>query len=94
MTSRQKDIITEHKRLVATVLDECLGKLSTSLGIPGVTAEMSVRFLKPVPPERPLTVRGRFTEVRKRLLRGEAEAILEDGSVAASATVKLVRGTS
>lgn len=83
-----------HGGLVATILDEAVGKLSVSLGMPGVTAEMAVRFLKPVPPGRPLRVRGRITEVRRRILVGQSEAILTDGNVAASATVKLVRGKS
>ena len=56
-----------------------------------VTAELSVRFARPVPPERPLRIRGRLTEVKRRLLGGEAEALLEDGTVAASAQVRLLR---
>lgn len=83
-----------HGGLVATVLDEAVGKLSVSLGMPAVTAELSVRFLKPVPTARPLRVRGRITEVRNRVLLGEAEATLEDGTLAARAEARLVRGTT
>jgi len=81
-----------HGGLVATVLDEAVGKLSVSLGMPAVTAELSVRFLKPVPTQRPLQVSGRITEVKRRLLLGEAEARLEDGTLAARAEARLVRG--
>ncbi len=83
-----------HGGLVATVLDEAVGKLSVSLGMPAVTAELSVRFLRPVPTARPLRVRGRITEVRSRVLLGEAEATLEDGTLAARAEARLVRGTT
>ncbi len=81
-----------HGGLVATVLDEALGKLSVCLGMPAVTAELSVRFLQPVPTQRPLRVQGRMTEVKPRLLQGTAEAILEDGTLAARAEARLVRG--
>lgn len=81
-----------HGGLVATVLDEVLGKLTVSLGIPAVTAELTVRYQHPVPPDRPVRVRGRITEERRRLLLGESEALLEDGTVAASASAKLMRG--
>jgi uncharacterized protein (TIGR00369 family) len=81
-----------HGGLVATVLDEALGKLSVSLGMAAVTAELSVRFLRPVPTQRPLRVRGSIGENGRRLLTGEAEALLEDGTVAARAQARLVRG--
>ncbi|GAB4257630.1 MAG: PaaI family thioesterase [Deferrisomatales bacterium] len=82
-----------HGGLVTTVLDEAMGKLSAALGMPAVTAELTVRFRKPVPPERPLRVQGRITEVRRRFLAGEAQATLEDGTVAAQATAKLMRSS-
>lgn len=80
-----------HGGLVATLLDEALGKLTTLLGTPAVTAELTVRYLKPVPVGRPLRVTGRVSNGRGRLLAGEAEALLEDGTPAARATAKLVR---
>jgi uncharacterized protein (TIGR00369 family) len=80
-----------HGGMVATLLDEVVGKLSTLIGMPAVTAEMTVRYVKPVPTGRPLRVRGRIIEDRRRLLLGESEAILEDGTVAATAALKLVK---
>jgi uncharacterized protein (TIGR00369 family) len=81
-----------HGGLVATVLDEAVGKLALCLGMPAVTADLSVRFLRPVPTRRPLRVRGRITEVKPRLLVGTAEAVLEDGTLAARAEARLMRG--
>jgi len=83
-----------HGGLVATVLDEVLGKLSTCIGTPAVTAELTVRYLKPVPTGRPLGVEGRLTRERGRLLIGESRALLEDGTVAATATAKLMKGNT
>ncbi|WP_025323484.1 PaaI family thioesterase [Deferrisoma camini] len=80
-----------HGGLVATLLDEALGKLTTLLGTPAVTAELTVRYHKPVPVGRPLRVEGRITRDRGRLLQGEARALLEDGTEAATATAKLLR---
>lgn len=81
-----------HGGLVSTVLDEAMAKLSTCLDIPAVTAELTVRFLKPVPPNQPLRVVGRIIEQRRRVLLAEAEALLVDGSSAATAQAKLIPG--
>ena len=69
-----------------------MAKLSTCLDIPAVTAELTVRFLKPVPPNQPLRVVGRIIEQRRRVLLAEAEALLVDGSSAATAQAKLIPG--
>ncbi|NTU60639.1 MAG: PaaI family thioesterase [Deltaproteobacteria bacterium] len=81
-----------HGGILSTLLDECVGKLSVHLGTPAVTAEMNVRFLKPVPTDKVVRFRGRMVGERGRVLFGEAEALLEDGTVAASATFTLVKG--
>lgn len=80
-----------HGGMVATLLDEVVGKLSVLVDKPAVTAEMTVRFLKPVPTGAPLTVRGRITGERRRVLDAEAHAYLADGTLAASASFILVR---
>ncbi|MBI5015672.1 MAG: PaaI family thioesterase [Deltaproteobacteria bacterium] len=80
-----------HGGILSTLLDEAVGKLTTVVGKPAVTAEMTVRFLKPVPTGSPLTVRGRLTEENRRVLRGTAEALLADGTLAASASLTLLR---
>ena len=79
-----------HGGLVSTVLDEAAGKLVAELGVPAVTAELAVRFLRPVPVGRPLRVDARLVAVRGRLLHAEAAALLEDGTEAATASAKLV----
>jgi uncharacterized protein (TIGR00369 family) len=80
-----------HGGMVALLLDEAVGKLALSLGMPVVTAELTVRYLRPVPTGQRLRISARITDVKRRLLQGEAEAILEDGTAAAKATAKLMR---
>jgi uncharacterized protein (TIGR00369 family) len=80
-----------HGGIISTLLDECVGKLAVELDLPAVTAELAVRFLKPVPLDRPLTARGTLTDVGRRVILGEAEILLEDQTLAARATAKLLR---
>ncbi len=79
-----------HGGLVGTVLDEAMAKLANELGHPAVTAELRVRFDRPVPVGRPLRVEARLVDARGRLLRAEAAALLEDGAEAATASAKLM----
>ncbi len=73
------------------LLDEAMGKLALSLGMPAVTADLSVRYLRPVPTGQLIRVRGRITDVARRLLTAEAKMHLADGTVAARAAAKLMR---
>lgn len=86
-----------HGGLVTGVLDETIGR-AVNAGAPpgaetawGVAAELSVRFLKPVPLDVELTARGRITLDRRRLFQGTGELLLPDGTVAASAFGRYVR---
>jgi acyl-coenzyme A thioesterase PaaI-like protein len=47
-----------HGGWTASVLDEALGHLPLVEGVFAVTAELSVRYRKPVPVERPLVARS------------------------------------
>jgi hypothetical protein len=57
----------------------------------GVTAELSVRFRKPVPLDVELTARGRITRDTRLLFEGSGELLLPDGSVAAEAKGKYLK---
>jgi len=57
----------------------------------GVTAELNVRFRKPVPLEVELTVLGRITNEGSRLFEGTGELYLPDGTVAVEAAGKYVK---
>jgi uncharacterized protein (TIGR00369 family) len=79
-----------HGGILSALLDEAMGKLTVSLGIPAVTAEMKVTFKAPAAPGDELFVSGRLTEETKKLI--QAQAKIERGPVLiAEATGKLVR---
>jgi uncharacterized protein (TIGR00369 family) len=79
-----------HGGILSTLLDEAMGKLTVSLGIPAVTAEMTVQFKTPAAPGEELSVSGWITSETKKLI--QAQAKIERGPVViAEATGKLVR---
>jgi uncharacterized protein (TIGR00369 family) len=79
-----------HGGILSTLLDEAMAKLTVSLGIPAVTAEMKVTFKAPAAPGEELYVSGRLTHETRRLI--QAEAKIERGPVViAEATGKLLR---
>jgi len=77
-----------HGGLVCTLLDEVMAKAGQAAGHDGVTAEMTVRFRKPVPTEAEVLVAGRITEIRGRLASTEAEITDGEGNVLASAKAR------
>ena len=79
-----------HGGILSTLLDEAMAKLTVSLGIPAVTAEMTVTFKAPAAPGEELFVSGRLTHESSKLIRAEAK--IERGPVViAEATGKLIR---
>ena len=79
-----------HGGLIATLLDEAMTRICWERGLPAVTAEMQTRFRKPVRIGSRTVIRGRIAARHGRLLTCAAEMSLEDGTVAATATGKLV----
>ena len=79
-----------HGGILSALLDEAMAKLAYSLGIPAVTAEMTVKFRSPASPGEELSISGRLARETSRLI--EAEAIIEKGVlVIAEAKGKLLR---
>ncbi len=82
-----------HGGILSALLDEAMAKLAFSLGIPAVTAEMTVKFKSPATPGEELSVSGRLTHETHRLI--EAEAVIKKGLVIiAEAKGKLLRISS
>ncbi len=82
-----------HGGIVSTILDETMGR-AVRLTQPdawGVTAELTVRFRRPVPLAEEVRVVGRVTRDTSRVFEGTAEVILGDGTVAAEATGRYVK---
>ena len=57
-----------HGGIIATVLDEVLGKVCRFRGVRAVTAELSIEYLKPVPVDADLVVEGYEVEMKGRNL--------------------------
>ncbi len=57
-----------HGGIIATVLDEVMGKVCRFRGVRAVTAELTIEYLKPVPVDADLIVEGYETEMTGRNL--------------------------
>lgn len=82
-----------HGGLVATMLDEAMGKWLWERGLTTMTAEMTIRYSKMVPVGQRLTVESSGVSQKGRLLQMNAQIILPDGSVAARAKAKFLKVT-
>jgi len=84
-----------HGGIISTILDEAfahaLGGPDRAPGEAAVTAEMTVRFKKPVRIGRKLVAEGRVTNVKGRVVECESVIRDESGLELASAAGKLVR---
>lgn len=78
-----RDVV--HGGLVSTVLDEAMVTLLNRLGHLAVTAELSVRFLRPIAVGERVDVTASLAERRGRLFRVEAKAVSSDGTEVARA---------
>ena len=83
-----------HGGVITAILDETIGRaimVRHGEAIWGVTAELNLRFRKPVPLGVELTAVGRIVSENSRLFEGRGELLLPDGSVAVEATGKFVK---
>ncbi|MEI6725767.1 MAG: PaaI family thioesterase [Actinomycetes bacterium] len=82
-----------HGGVVTAMLDETIGRAITiaNPGVWGVTAELKVRFRKPLPVSGELRCVGRITRDTSRLFEGSGEILLGDGTVAAEASGKYLK---
>lgn len=82
-----------HGGISAAILDETLGRaiLVEEPETWSVTAELTLRYLKPVPLDHPVKVLGRVTKNSKRLFQASGELLLPNGEVAVKAEGKFVK---
>ena len=80
-----------HGGIVSAVLDEVIAWACRLNGYNAVTAELTVRFRKPVPLNRQCEVLGRICREHGRLVIGEAELRTEQGEILALAQAKMIR---
>lgn len=80
-----------HGGIIAAILDETGGRSQMdSSNRFMVTAQLNVRYRKPVPVETPLTAIGTAIERRGRVSKAHAEIVDEDGTVLAEAELVLM----
>src|SRR5216683_8079353 len=72
-----------HGGIIATILDEAMGKVNKLHHVVALTREMTVEYLKPVPLHKPLRVEGREMKVRGRTHVNAAEILNENNEVLA-----------
>ncbi|HEX6907720.1 MAG TPA: PaaI family thioesterase [Terriglobales bacterium] len=73
-----------HGGVIATILDEAMGKVNKIHNVVALTSEISVHYLKPVPLNKPLRVEARGVSVRGRRHINAAEILNQRGEVLAS----------
>ncbi len=74
-----------HGGILSTLLDEVMIKAILARGIHAVTAEMTIRFRKPVRTGANLRLAGRIIRTRGRVHFTEGEAVDSEGKVCATA---------
>ena len=82
-----------HGGILTAIVDEAIGR-AIAVGDPGawgVTVELSMRFRRPVPLDRPIRVLARITEDNGRIFQGVGEIVLDDGTVAVTGWGKYMR---
>lgn len=72
-----------HGGIIATILDDAMGKLNKLRQVTAVTAQMTVDYLKPVPLRQPLRVESRELRVNARRHFHIAEIVNKKGEVLA-----------
>jgi uncharacterized protein (TIGR00369 family) len=72
-----------HGGIIATILDEAMGKVNKLRHVIAVTSEMTVNFLKPVPLNKPLRVESREVSVKGRKHINLAEILNQKGEILA-----------
>jgi len=72
-----------HGGIIATILDDAMGKVNKLHHVIALTKEMTVEYLKPVPLHKQLRVEGREVQVRGRTHVNTAEIVNAKGEVLA-----------
>ncbi len=83
-----------HGGIAATALDEVMGRamLMRDENAWGVTVDMQLRYLKPIPLSQTLRVIGRISTFR-HICNVEGEILSEDGTAVVKATARYMRMT-
>lgn len=72
-----------HGGIIATILDEAMGKVNKLRHVIALTSEITVNYVKPVPLNKPLRVESREVRVKGRRHVNMAEILNQKGEVLA-----------
>src|SRR6202023_4315364 len=72
-----------HGGIIATILDEAMGKVNKLRQVIALTSQMTVEYLRPVPLNKPLLVAARELSVRGRKHVNTGEILNQEGEVLA-----------
>jgi uncharacterized protein (TIGR00369 family) len=72
-----------HGGIIATILDDAMGKVNKLRDVVALTREMTVEYLKPVPLHQPLRAEGREVSVEGRIHINAAEILNEKNEILA-----------
>jgi uncharacterized protein (TIGR00369 family) len=70
-----------HGGIIATLLDEVMAKIILSKNLVAVTADLNIRYRKPLPIGQRVKVTGTITLQKTRTLHTEASLIDKEGNV-------------
>jgi len=79
-----------HGGFVTMLLDEIMAHACTAFAASAVTADISVRFLKPVPTGSTIRIVGRTDSTRGRILATKGWIYSAEGEAMAEATAKFI----
>lgn len=80
-----------HGGFTAMILDEIMAHACLAMDLHAVTAELTTRYLKPVPVGTTVTVTGRVTEVSSILVRVEGKVEDQEGNLLATGKGRFVQ---
>jgi len=81
-----------HGGILSTPLDEAITYVGiASFDSPAVTAQLEIRFKTPAPTGRKLIINAKRVRNTKRLIEATADITLEDGTLVADGSGKVVR---
>lgn len=75
-----------HGGIIATILDEAMGKMNKLRKVVALTREMRIEYIKPVPLDKPLTVTSREQKVDGREHTNVAQITDDQGRLLARST--------
>ena len=80
-----------HGGVISTLLDETMGRALIHQNVWAITGRLEIKFAKPVPLDRELTVIGELTRNRSRAYEARGEIRLPDGTVLVEGSGRYIR---